>query len=486
MTPVTYTDNTNVGFWAKNSVLVNGGFDNISGTTGLTFSDYFSDGTLAEADIVLNGNQFSWFTDVNNTVTQAHFVEGVLLHEIGHFVGLAHTPAGSATMFPRGGGGVSVQAGLSPDEIAAVHALYPAANILATLARLTGVVTKNGKPVFGAIISAEDTAGNLMSGTVTRANGRYEMSALPPGTYQVRVSPLDPASASYPLFRGADIGSSFSAGDVGFLPTTNVTAILRTGSTSTLDFVVKEGTPPFRIGRLWPPTTDPSFIVVVNYPVPIPRDQSDVTLGVYLAEALSGSAILRVSGGGITVGETTYRANAFSGLNPPLNLVSVPIHIEPGAAPGMRTLVLQHNDGIAYANGFLEIQPAFPDHNFDGLDDRFQRQYFPRWTAAEAGPAPDVDQDGFTNAAEYMAGSSPVDPLSVLRVDSVRLDATGATVTWPSAPGRRYQVLSRTRIDSRGGWEPVGDPLVSVGDKTQLLDATGADALRFYRVQALP
>src|SRR6476646_3039818 len=36
---VNTADNTNVVFWAKDSTIVDGGFDNISGATGVTFSD---------------------------------------------------------------------------------------------------------------------------------------------------------------------------------------------------------------------------------------------------------------------------------------------------------------------------------------------------------------------------------------------------------------------------------------------------------------
>jgi hypothetical protein len=73
-----------------------------------------------------------------------------------------------------------------------------------------------------------------------------------------------------------------------------------------------------------------------------------------------------------------------------------------------------------------------------------------------------------------------------MRVESVRVDASGATVTWPSAPGKRYQVLSRPRIDSIRGWQSVGQPVISSGTKTQFLDTSAAAGVQFYRVQALP
>ena len=139
-------------------------------------------------------------------------------------------------------------------------------------------------------------------------------------------------------------------------------------------------------------------------------------------DLLTSNAVLRVTGTGVTVGPTSFTPNAFPGANPPLNLLSALVHVDAVAAPGMRSLVVQHETGLAYANGFLELAPRFPDANFDGLDDHFQRRYFPRWTAPEAAPGVDADHDGFTNADEYAAGSNPVDPKSVLTVESVRVD----------------------------------------------------------------
>jgi hypothetical protein len=66
------------------------------------------------------------------------------------------------------------------------------------------------------------------------------------------------------------------------------------------------------------------------------------------------------------------------------------------------------------------------------------------------------------------------------------VDAAGATVTWPSLPGRRYQVLSRPRVNSIRGWQSVGAPVVSTGTRTQFLDTSATSGLQFYRIQALP
>jgi hypothetical protein len=482
---VNTNDGTNVIFWAKNSTIVNGGMDNISGTTGLTFSDFFSDSTLAEADIVLNGVEFSWFTDFNDANNAGQFVESVLLHEIGHFVGLAHSPVGSSTMFPRGGNGVSVQAGLSPDEVAAVHALYPNASTPSTVGRIVGQVTMRGLSVLGAGVYAEDAAGNIVTGTVTRGDGVFDMPGLPPGTYQVRAVPLDATSAFF-LMRGADVAPAYASAETGFLPTTNTTVTVRAGAMSSVNFAVTPGTPGFRIGRLLPSTTDPGIYVVVNYATAIPDGASNFTVGVYSTDPVPSDVTLRLTGDGLTFGQTTVIPNAFPGVNPPLNLVAVPVQIALTATPGMRSLIVQNGTTLAYANGYVEIPTPFPDYNFDGLDDRFQRQYFPRWTAPEAAPNANPDGDRDTNAEEFLAGSNPTDPHSLLRVDSIRWDAQGATITWPSASGRHYIVQSRPTVTSSRGWQAVSPRITAAGEQTQWLDNSATPGLQFYRVEAVP
>ncbi|MBU6402910.1 MAG: matrixin family metalloprotease, partial [Verrucomicrobia bacterium] len=497
-------DDTNVIFWARTSTLVGGGTDDISGLTGVTYFSYWDDNVLAGADIVFNGVQFRWFSDYFDTVNAGYFVEAVATHEIGHFIGLHHSPVGGATMLARGPGGVTnSQAGLSSDEIAAVHFLYPKPATPLTLGTVHGLVTMNGVGILSAAVIAEDTAGNVVNGTVTDSNGVYELAALPPGNYQVRVVPLDPAGATSFLIRGADIFSGDANAETDFLPTRNTPVTVTAGQVTFQSFAVSNGTPAFRITRVRPPSASPTFFTIMNSPVTVRVGQSNYFVGVY-GPGLPSDATLTITGDGLAVGPTTFTANAFPGYN----LLSVSIGVSSNATPGLRSFVVTEGTNLAYANGWLKIQPTFPDWNFDGINDRFQRlyfapwtapedagpyaqalyawwqQYFPPWAGPESGPNADPDGDNFVNLSEYVAGTDPTNAASVLKLDSVTMTSSGSTVTWESVPGKTYQLFGRDDVVN-SPWQAVGGPVTANGSTAQAVDAGATNNFRFYTVQVL-
>ncbi|HKQ39294.1 MAG TPA: carboxypeptidase regulatory-like domain-containing protein [Verrucomicrobiae bacterium] len=475
------SDNRNVLFFAKSSTIVNGGTSDISGRLGVTFTSFFSDGTFAEADIVFNGVEAQWFTDFSSTNRTLNFMEGTALHEIGHFIGLAHSPIGGASMLWIGDKGVDTQAGLSADEIAAVRAAYPTAAQIASLGALKGTITKNGSPVLGAAVVLE-SAGNAVAGAVSRSTGAYEFSALPPGNYQVRVVPLDPNFSSGILVRGPDIGSEFNAADTTFLPTANTAVVVTAGATNTLDFALQNSSPAFRIGYIRAPTANAGAFSWSPYPTSLKPGATNITLGVASGNLPTSAASLTISGDGLTVGTPTFNPNAFG---TGLNFISVVVSVATNATPGLRTLTVQQGANTAHANGYLEILPQNPDYDFDGLADTFQRQYFARFTLAEADPNADPDGDTFINSSEYRAGTSPTNSSSFLKIETVTTSISGATVVWRSVSGKRYQMYFKPVLTA-STWSPVGSTITASSATAQQLDPAGASGMRFYRVEVLP
>jgi hypothetical protein len=289
------------------------------------------------------------------------------------------------------------------------------------------------------------------------------------------VTPLDPSAAGSYLVRGRDIHPDFSAAETSFLPATNALLTLSAGQTSLLNFAVTGGAPAFRITHIRSPSAQSGS----SLPTSLRPGTSNLLIGVASANLPISGAALGISGDGLTLG-----APQFQTVNG-LNFISILISVASNATPGLRSFVVQRGGDIAYANGFLEILPLIPDYNFDGLDDRFQRQYFALFTAPQAGPSADPDTDGYNNQAEYISGTSPTNALSLLKIESVRLDAGGSTITWQSGAGRRYQVWSRRDV-ADDPWQTIGSPVTATGNLTQFTDTSATNAFRFYRVQALP
>ena len=479
------TDGTNVIYWAKTSDLVAGGTISLRGTLGLTLTSSRADGTLLGADIVLNGFERQWFTDFNDRQNPGFFAETTLLHEIGHLLGLDHCPLGGATMAPTGGTGVDARHGLSADEIAFARAAYGDAAGLAHLGHLTGRVRMDGAGVFGAAVGVEDAAGNLLGATVTGAGGSFVLNALPPGVHQLRVWPLDPAEAEQWLIRGAEVGDPYYRATTEFLPTANQPVTVSQSRTNTHDVTVTSGRPAFRIAYLRQPAPNGQASTLSPLPAVLSPGQSNIVIGVYSPDLPLNGATLRLTGDGVSHSLTYPQPAMDLGGGLVLRGLLVSVSVATNATPGLRSLVVQQGASLAYANGYVKILPTVPDNNFDGLDDTFQRRYFPVFTAPEAGPTADPDGDAISNAQEHIAGTDPTNGSSFFSIDRVTQTAAGTVVEWKSCPGKRYQVFTKAAFGP-GPWLKVGAPVTAANATARFHDVSGTDNIRFYRLQVLP
>ncbi len=87
-----------------------------------------STGVIFDADIMINEKQgpYEVCPDVGCIgVMRPQDLQNVLTHEIGHFLGLAHSDVTDATMFAQAGAGETKKRTLAPDDVAGICDAYP-------------------------------------------------------------------------------------------------------------------------------------------------------------------------------------------------------------------------------------------------------------------------------------------------------------------------------------------------------------------------
>jgi hypothetical protein len=142
-------------------------------------------GQILEADIVFNPNA-GFSTEQTNLAD----LQAVATHEIGHLLGLDHTPLASAVMFPLAAGN-SLSRTLTSDDMIGGSTLYPTA-AFTTRGSIEGTVrATTNAGVFGAIVVAVGQNGQPIATTITDPDGKYSIAGLPAGSYTLFTEPMD-------------------------------------------------------------------------------------------------------------------------------------------------------------------------------------------------------------------------------------------------------------------------------------------------------
>lgn len=124
------------------------GIDATLAKTSVTFND--QTGEILDADIEIN-TAFNKFTISDDPAEVQTDLQAVVTHEVGHFIGLAHSMDMEAVMFASYAPGSTVQRHLSPDDIDAICTVYPANN-----GRACNTEPRNG---FSGSCDEVDTSG---------------------------------------------------------------------------------------------------------------------------------------------------------------------------------------------------------------------------------------------------------------------------------------------------------------------------------------
>lgn len=169
---------------------------------------------------------------------------------------------------------------------------------------------------------------------------------------------------------------------------------------------------------------------------------------------------------------------------PPGNYVATWSAVPYYQTPPAQDIVLGSDDPVELAGNY-----TIPDFNDNGISDTWETQYF-----SGSDPVPtcqtDLDGDGFSDCAEFIAGTNPTNALSHLRlfppIPFLQGPVTKLRFQWPSVPGRIYQLQALRRDDS-GIWDsPSGWIQATTGTTSTSISAPDQGEPYLFRVEVRP
>ena len=126
------------------------------------------------------------------------------------------------------------------------------------------------------------------------------------------------------------------------------------------------------------------------------------------------------------------------------------------------------------------------DTDYDGMPDWWEDQFgLSRTNAADA--LADLDGDGASNAAEFVAGTNPTNPASVFRLISIQTESNGVRLTWNAVGGKRYHVQTNGSLPGNFTDNGLFMSVPGTGEvMTNILSAEPVTDTRYYRLRLVP
>ncbi|HEY2090529.1 MAG TPA: matrixin family metalloprotease [Thermoanaerobaculia bacterium] len=325
------TDGTTAGQNGVSSVTLLDGLFKDQGFIAVTTNWYDKNGSMTEADIQIDPS----------VVGSSYPALATIEHEVGHFLGLDHSPVLSAVMYPYVG--KNTPPSLDSDDRIAIAAVYPRVDPTSAGATLTGRVLSDGSGIFAAQVVALNDHGEPVATALSDSAGDFVLEGVPDGTYRVYAEPLDgpvlPANLDG-IYRGAKVtsfGTRFAAG---------------------APMVVKSGTV---YGNLDIDTSGAPVKLNPKCVGTAGANGTDFALTSATVALKPGTSVtLAIGGDGFTSGMTTFEI-----LNPSVkrtsdfrygsNYVYATFQIAPDAAAGSQSIMVTSGNENAALTGALRI-----------------------------------------------------------------------------------------------------------------------------------
>jgi hypothetical protein len=354
-------DGVNVVYWAEGSktqVLGSKNFQ-VTGFIGLTVivndTSGPTTGLLTNADIILNGNEFSWTTDP--AANPASFdVEEIVTHEVGHVLGLDHTGVLGATMYARVTEGQARRRSLAPDDMAGASSIYADQDHFSGTGTQNGLLNNGfGGNIFAGLVTTLDADGRVLAQAASPANGIYLTAGLEPGSGSTYVEAFDkPGFGAMTLFDETDVGGVHDASVItDFLSTIDLPISITAGANSIQSFTVGNTAPSLHISTIGQRSdTTPAAVVFSTRPTFLLQGDTNVYVGVSGVN-INSSMIFEILGTGVTVNGVAATGSANG--EP---AVVYDVSVDPNAGIGERTIRILFSGERNYATGAIEVMDA--------------------------------------------------------------------------------------------------------------------------------
>jgi hypothetical protein len=205
-----------------------------------------------------------------------------------------------------------------------------------------------------------------------------------------------------------------------------------------------------------------------------------------------------------------HRIVIYSSVNNPITdsmVITIPFTVlETGTETTLElnNIVLSDNDSVSIAPAQVQnatVTLLAKDTDNDGIADAWEKQYFVTLTVADS--TSDYDNEGFKDLYEYLAGTDPTDPNSLLKISNIKPiqipsdEKNSMDLTWTCVSGKTYKIFWREDL-STSDWDEVNytgieNDIICNGDGTQSWSDEGKDdqmngelpsdvTARFYKV----